>query len=415
MMIERRRYLDRLVKLKFNGSVKIITGVRRCGKSYLLSKIFYNHLIQSGVDENHVIFIALDSFENEKFHDGRTLYEHLIGQIGDEKEHYIILDEIQLVKGFESIVNSLMRRDNIDVYITGSNSKFLSSDIITEFRGRGTEVNVRPLSFSEYIECVDVDSQTAWRDYLLYGGLPETILKDEEEKVTYLKNLVDVLYVRDIIERNGLRKSTVLNAIFNTLSSSIGSLTNPLRIRNIMQNEGIKVDDETVSTYIKAMNDAYLFEEAHRFDIKGNSFIRSPIKYYSVDLGLRNAKLNFRQNEFSHLMENAIYNELRYRGFNVDVGVIGIREYINGKREYKQLEIDFVANKGADRYYIQSAFNMTDPNKQKQELRPFLKINDGFKKLVIVGDNVPPHRNENGIMIMNIIDFLKDIDALMKV
>ena len=415
MMIERKRYLDRLVKLKFNDSVKIITGIRRCGKSYLLSKIFYNHLVQSGVDENHILFIALDSFENERFHDAKTLYEHLINQIIDEKEYYIILDEIQLVKGFESIVNSLMRRDNVDVYITGSNSKFLSSDIITEFRGRGTEVNVRPLSFSEYIGCVDVNDSIAWRDYLTYGGLPETILKDDEEKATYLKNLVEVLYVRDIKERNGLRMSLVLDAIFSTLSSSIGSLTNPLRIKNIMQNEGIKVDDETVSSYIKALKDAYLFEEARRFDIKGNSFISSPLKYYSVDLGLRNARLNFRQNEFSHLMENAIYNELRYRGFNVDVGVIGIREYINGKREYKQLEIDFVANKGADRFYIQSAFNMMDPDKEKQELRPFLKINDGFKKLVIVGDNVPPHRNENGIMIMNIIDFLKDTDSLMKI
>ncbi|MBE6528759.1 MAG: ATP-binding protein [Thermoplasmata archaeon] len=413
MEIKRDRYLTRLRKLRFKGGVKIVTGLRRSGKSYLLFNILYNDLLDSGVSEDHIIRIALDSFENADLQDATNLYNKVVSMLVDDSQYYVMIDEIQLAEGFESVVNSLMRRKNVDLYITGSNSKFLSTDIITEFRGRGTQINVRPLSFSEFIDAVDMDERKAWESYLTYGGLPDTVFLDDEEKVNYLTGLIDVVYLRDIVERNKVKRQDILVSVYDVLSSAVGSLTNPNRITNVMKGRGIEVDGGTIKEYMGYYEDAFLFEESKRFDLKGNAYIDTPSKYYSVDLGLRNAKLGFRQTEYTHLMENAIYNELRYRGFSVDVGAIGIREYVNGKRESKQLEIDFIANKGDVRYYIQSAYSIYGEGKEEQELRPFLKLNDSFRKIILVGEDAIRHYNEKGILIMNVIDFMKDPDSLL--
>ena len=412
MEIKRDRYLERLKRLQFKGGVKVITGLRRSGKSYLLFNIYRNYLLETGVPEENIIPIALDSVENKHLRSAGALYEEVVSRITDDSDYYVMVDEIQFAEDFVDFVNGLVGRKNVDLYITGSNSKFLSSDIVTEFRGRGSDINVRPLSFSEFRSSVDMDDRTAWRTYLTYGGLPESVELVDEDKVNYLIELIKVVYMRDIIERKKVKLPDVLDKVFNVLSSAVGSLTNPNRITDIMHNSKIKVDDNTVTNYIFHLEDAFLFEQSKRFDLKGNEYIDTPSKYYAVDLGVRNAKLGFRQNEYNHLMENAIYNELRYRGYSVDVGVIGIREYKKGKREYKQLEIDFVANKGGERIYIQSAYRMDEPDKKDQELRPFLKMNDGFRKIVLVGDDVPPHVNEKGIMIMNVIDFMKDSNSL---
>ena len=412
MEIKRDRYLERLKRLQFKGGVKIITGLRRSGKSYLLFNIYRNYLLESGVSESNIISIALDSVENKHLRSAEALYEEVVSRITDDSDYYVMVDEIQFAEDFVDFVNGLVGRKNVDLYITGSNSRFLSSDIVTEFRGRGSEINVRPLSFSEFRSAVDMDDRTAWHTYLTYGGLPESVELVDEDKVNYLTELIKVVYMRDIIERKKVKLPDVLDKVFDVLSSAVGSLTNPNRITDIMHNSKIEVDDNTVTNYILHLEDAFLFEQSKRFDLKGNEYIDTPSKYYAVDLGVRNAKLGFRQNEYNHLMENAIYNELRYRGYSVDVGVIGIREYKKGKREYKQLEIDFVANKGSERIYIQSAYRMDEPDKKNQELRPFLKMNDGFRKIVLVGDDVPLHINEKGIMIMNVIDFMKDSNSL---
>ena len=412
MEIKRDRYLERLKRLQFKGGVKIITGLRRSGKSYLLFNIYRNYLLETGVSEDNIISIALDSVENKHLRSAEALYEEVVSRITDDSDYYVMVDEIQFAEDFVDFVNGLVGRKNVDLYITGSNSKFLSSDIVTEFRGRGSDINVRPLSFSEFRSAVDMDDRTAWHTYLTYGGLPESVELVDEDKVNYLTELIRVVYMRDIIERKKVKLPDVLDKVFDVLSSAVGSLTNPNRITDIMHNSKIEVDDNTVTNYIFHLEDAFLFEQSKRFDLKGNEYIDTPSKYYAVDLGVRNAKLGFRQNEYNHLMENAIYNELRYRGYSVDVGVIGIREYKKGKREYKQLEIDFVANKGSERIYIQSAYRMDEPDKKDQELRPFLKMNDGFRKIVLVGDDVPMHVNEKGIMIMNVIDFMKDPNSL---
>ena len=415
MEIKRDRYLERLKRLQFKGGVKIITGLRRSGKSYLLFNIYRNYLLETGVPENNIISIALDSVENKHLRSAEALYKEVVSRIKDDSDYYVMVDEIQFAEDFVDFVNGLVGRKNVDLYITGSNSKFLSSDIVTEFRGRGSDINVRPLSFSEFRSAVDMDDRTAWHTYLTYGGLPESVELVDEDKVNYLTELIKVVYMRDIIERKKVKLPEVLDRVFNVLSSAVGSLTNPNRITDIMHNSKIEVDDNTVTNYIFHLEDSFLFEQSKRFDLKGNEYIDTPSKYYAVDLGVRNAKLGFRQNEYNHLMENAIYNELRYRGYSVDVGVIGIREYKKGKREYKQLEIDFVANKGSERIYIQSSYRMDEPDKKDQELRPFLKMNDGFRKIVLVGDDVPPHINEKGIMIMNVIDFMKDPNSLDRI
>jgi len=415
MEIKRDRYLERLKRLQFKGGVKIITGLRRSGKSYLLFNIYRNYLLETGVPENNIITIALDSVENKHLRSAETLYKEVVSRIKNDSDYYVMVDEIQLAEDFVDFVNGLVGRKNVDLYITGSNSKFLSSDIVTEFRGRGSDINVRPLSFSEFRSAVDMDDRTAWHTYLTYGGLPESVELVDEDKVNYLTELIKVVYMRDIIERKKVKLPDVLDKVFNVLSSAVGSLTNPNRITDIMHNSKIEVDGNTVTNYIFHLEDSFLFEQSKRFDLKGNEYIDTPSKYYAVDLGVRNAKLGFRQNEYNHLMENAIYNELRYRGYSVDVGVIGIREYKKGKREYKQLEIDFVASKGSERIYIQSSYRMDEPDKKDQELRPFLKMNDGFRKIVLVGDDVPPHINEKGIMIMNVIDFMKDPNSLDRI
>ena len=415
MEIKRDRYLERLKRLQFKGGVKILTGLRRSGKSYLLFNIYRNYLLETGVPENNIISIALDSVENKHLRSAEALYKEVVSRIKDDSDYYVMVDEIQFAEDFVDFVNGLVGRKNVDLYITGSNSKFLSSDIVTEFRGRGSDINVRPLSFSEFRSAVDMDDRTAWHTYLTYGGLPESVELVDEDKVNYLTELIKVVYMRDIIERKKVKLPEVLDRVFNVLSSAVGSLTNPNRITDIMHNSKIEVDDNTVTNYIFHLEDSFLFEQSKRFDLKGNEYIDTPSKYYAVDLGVRNAKLGFRQNEYNHLMENAIYNELRYRGYSVDVGVIGIREYKKGKREYKQLEIDFVANKGSERIYIQSSYRMDEPDKKDQELRPFLKMNDGFRKIVLVGDDVPPHINEKGIMIMNVIDFMKDPNSLDRI
>lgn len=415
MEVRRDRYLSRLKALRFKGGVKIITGMRRCGKSYLLFEIYRRFLIEDGVPEDHIICISLDTLENRRLRDAEVLYEEIRSRIADDGQYYIMLDEIQMVDGFVDLINGLRQSRNLDIYITGSNSKFLSSDIVTEFRGRGIEIRMRPLSFSEYLASNDMDERSAWRRYLIFGGLPEAIGLSDEECMNYLSNLISATYVRDIVERKKVQYPHVLDTVFDLLSSAVGSLTNPNRLQAALNGRGVDVVWETVSEYIGHLEDAFLFEESKRFDIKGKSYIDSPSKYYAMDLGLRNAKLGFRQDEFTHLMENAIFNELRYRGFSVDVGVIGIREYIGGRREYKQLEIDFIANKGDLRYYIQSAYHMDDQEKKEQEMRPFLKLNDGFRKLVLTNDDVPRHINEMGITVMNVIDFMKDPDSLDRV
>ena len=415
MEISRPRYLDRLIRLRFKGGVKIITGMRRSGKSYLLFNLFKDYLLSIDVPDRNIICIALDSVENAHLRDAVALYEQVLSLITDDSEYYILLDEIQLVEGFEEVVNSLKRRRNADVYITGSNSKFLSSDIVTEFRGRGTEINVRPLSFSEYLPYSGKDERTAWYDYLTYGGLPESIDLETEDRMAYLSELIDVVYMRDIIERKRIRMPDVMDSVFSVLSSAIGSLTNPNRLTDTLRSHHVDVAGTTVSEYIDHLKDSFLFEESKRFDLKGRAYFDTPSKYYATDLGLRNAKLGFRQTEFNHLMENAIYNELRYRGYSVDVGIIGFREYIEGKREYRQLEIDFVANKGSERYYIQSAYRIDDDSKRKQEVRPFLKMNDGFRKIIIVDGDAPKTIDEDGVVTMNVIEFMKDPESLNRI
>ena len=414
MIIERESYVERLKRLRFKGGVKIITGVRRCGKSFLLFNLYRDHLLDSGVPEGHIIAFALDSIENKPLRDAKALYDEVRSRITDGSEYYVMIDEIQLAVDFVDFVNGISNMKNVDLYITGSNSKFLSSDIVTEFRGRGTEIRVRPLSFSEYLSATEGDERKAWREYLTYGGLPATVGLEDEDKTKYLAELVRVVYIKDIVERKKVQMPDILETVFEILSSAVGSLTNPNRVTNLLKDRRMKIEDNTVTNYITYLEDAFLFERSRRFDLKGNGYIDTPSKYYAVDLGLRNAALEFRQNEYGHLMENAIYNELRTRGYDVDVGVIGIRDYIEGKREYKQLEIDFVANKGGERIYIQSAYNMDGPVKKDQELRPFLKINDAFRKVILIGNDEPSHLTENGIRIMNVIDFMKDPDSLKK-
>jgi len=415
MMIPRNRYLDRLILRKHNGRVKVVTGVRRCGKSYLLFKLFLNHLKESGVDETHIIPIALDSRENERYHDVDRLHERILSLITDESTHYILLDEIQLAKGFESMINSLLREDNVDIYVTGSNSKFLSSDIITEFRGRGDEVRVRPLSFSEFVYAYEGDKGDALAEYMDYGGLPELLnMKTDDQKASYLSSITDTVYLKDIKERNNIELPYLLDNLMNILSSTACSLVNPTKIKDTMISSGYKsADEDTISKYIEHITDAFLFEKAVRYDVKGRKYIGSLEKYYPVDHGLTNARLKFRQtSERTHIMENIIYNELRSRGYEVDIGVVKFRKSIDGKMLQVYGEVDFIARKGSRITYIQSAYRIDDPDKRDQELRSLLKINDSFKKVVIVGDNMKPNMDENGIMFIGLIQFLTDENSL---
>ncbi len=409
--IQRKVYLDRLISRRENGVIKIITGIRRCGKSYLLDPIFKNYLIQSGVREDHIIKLELDKEENKKYRDSHVLNEYIKSLIKDKEMYYILLDEIQLVEGFEAVLNGFLYERNLDVYVTGSNSKFLSSDIITEFRGRGDEVKIFPLSFSEYIENFEGDKYEAWNEYVLYGGLPLILSKKtDEEKAKYLKDLFEQTYIKDIVERNNIQRVDILDSIINMLASSIGSLTNPKKIYDTFVSNGEKeISFNTVNSYIKYIEDAFIINKSDRYDVKGKKYILTPQKYYFSDIGLRNARLNFRQQEENHIMENIIYNELIIRGYNVDVGVVEVRD---DNKSRKQLEIDFVCNVGNKRYYIQSALNLDTREKTLQEERPLMGVNDNFKKIIVVKDNIKHWFTEEGILIVGIQEFLLDKNSL---
>ena len=415
MIIPRGRYLDRLIARKHNGKPKVITGVRRCGKSYLLFNLFRNHLLQSGIDESHIIAIALDSRENEEYRDVGILHKRILSLIADQSMHYVLLDEIQLAVGFESMINSLIRNENLDIYVTGSNSKFLSSDIMTEFRGRGDEVNVRPLSFSEFVSVYEGDKGDALAEYMDYGGLPELVMmKTDEQKAAYLKSLMETTYLKDIIERNEIRLPYLLENLVNVLSSTACSLVNPTKIKDTMVSSGYKsADEDTIVKYIGYLADAFLFEKAVRYDIKGRKYIGALEKYYPVDQGISNARLNFSQtSDRPHIMENVIYNELRSRGFDVDIGVVKFTRTKDGKMTNIAAEVDFIARKGSSATYIQSAYRIDDPEKKEQELRSLLKINDSFKKVMIIGDSMKPNMDENGILFIGLMQFLSDENSL---
>ena len=409
MNIERPIYLQKLKDRMHDGMIKVITGLRRSGKSYLLFELFRRDLLDSGIRPDHIIGLELDMRRNEKYRDPDVLLSYLSEKIKDDGMYYILLDEVQMLKDFVSVLNELLHYRNADVYVTGSNSKFLSTDIVTEFRGRGNEVRIHPLSFSEYCSVFQGSRDEAWQEYFTYGGLPQTLsMNSDEQKVDYLRNLFETTYIKDIKERNKIRHKTEMGVLLDILASATGSLTNPLKLSNTFHSKrGVPFPESTIARYCKYLENAFLINKSVRYDIKGKGYIDTPFKYYYEDVGLRNARLNFRQQDENHIMENIVYNELRYRGFSVDVGVVEIREkQPNGKLERKQLEIDFVANSGSRRYYVQSAFSMSSPDKEAQEKRPFLRFNDSFKKIILVRDNIKVRRDENGIVTMGLLDFL---------
>ena len=409
--ISRNTYLNKLISRKENGMIKVVTGIRRSGKSYLLDPIFKNYLINNEVQANHIIKIDLEERKNKQYLDPDVLDKYVRSLIVDKEMYYIIIDEIQLVNDFESVLNGFLHIKNVDVYVTGSNSKFLSSDIITEFRGRGDEVRVYPLSFAEFLEAFSGNKDDAWIEYLTYGGMPYILTKKtEEEKSSYLNNLFETTYLKDIIERNNIQKVDILNALVNILASSVGSLTNPAKLTNTFISNSVKdVNAHTITSYIDYLLDAFLINKVDRFDVKGKKYISTPSKYYFADIGLRNARLNFRQQEENHLMENIIYNELLTRGYNVDVGVVEIRDE---NKNRKQLEVDFVCNLGQKRYYVQSALNLETREKTIQEERPLMNINDNFKKIIVVKDTIKHWITEEGILVIGIQEFLLDKNSL---
>lgn len=409
--ISRNTYLDKLISRKENGMIKVVTGIRRSGKSYLLDPIFKNHLIKNGVSNNHIIKLDLEERKNKKYLNPDVLDKYIRSLIVDKKMYYIILDEIQKVDDFESVLNGFLHIENVDVYVTGSNSKFLSSDIITEFRGRGDEIKIYPLSFREFSSSYNGDINSAWNEYLTYGGMPLILSKKtDEEKSSYLNNLFETTYLKDIIERNNIQRVDILNALVNILASSVGSLTNPLKLTNTFISNSVKdVNAHTISSYIDDLIDAFLVKKVDRYDIKGKKYISTPSKYYFTDIGLRNVRLNFRQQEENHLMENIIYNELIIRGYNVDVGVVEVRDE---KKNRKQLEVDFICNLGQKRYYIQSSLNLDTREKTIQEERPLMNINDNFKKIIVVKDNIKHWITEEGILVIGIQEFLLNKNSL---
>ena len=412
--IRRDRYLNRLIERKENGMIKVITGIRRCGKSYLLFNLYYHYLIESGVESSRIITIPLDDDDFEEFRDSKKLSAYIKERITDDGMWYVFLDEVQLCRNFEAVLNGLNRRENVDIYVTGSNSKFLSSDILTEFRGRGDEVRVYPLSFSEYVSAYPGDKYDAWIDYFTYGGLPQILSrKTDELKSGYLTTLCQELYLKDIENRYNLRGDNAMSTLLNILASAVGSLTNPTKLANTFSSNGMPVSDKTIATYINYLLDAFFISKAERYDIKGKRYIASPYKYYFTDVGLRNAQLNFRQQEENHIMENIIYNELLVRGFNVDVGVVEHTEKSEeGKAVRKRLEVDFVCNLGSRRYYIQSALAIPNHEKMEQEQNSLGHIDDSFKKIIVVKDRIKPWRNEKGIVVMDIMSFLLNPDSL---
>ena len=408
--IKRELYLDQLIKKQNNGLIKIITGIRRCGKSFLLDPIFREYLLEHGVSENHIIKIDFDEHRNKKFLDPDVLDDYIRSLIVDDQMYYLLLDEVQKVDDFESVLNGFLHIENLDVYVTGSNSRFLSSDIITEFRGRGDEIRVFPLSFAEYYSVFEGSKEDAWEEYIVYGGLPRVLsFESGEGKSKYLKQLFEKTYISDIVERNNVQRIDIIDSILNMLASLIGSLTNPYKLMHTFQSKGVKdVSINTLSLYLKYLQDSFLIEKAKRYDIKGKKYIQTPFKFYFSDVGLRNARLNFRQQEETHIMENVIYNELLIRGYNVDVGVVNVRQ---GDAK-KQTEVDFVCNQFNRKYYIQSVLSLPTHEKTTQEERPLLNIPDNFKKIIIVKDNQKPWITENGILVISIFDFLLNQNSL---
>lgn len=429
MEIKRDYYLNKLIRRKHNGLIKVITGVRRCGKSYLLNTLFYNHLLNNGIKKDHIIRFAFDSADDlylmgenmiklqseKRKADPEKFMAYIRSLLSDDGMYYLLLDEVQMLGTFETVLNSYLRKENVDVFVTGSNAKFLSSDIITEFAGRGDEIHMYPLSFSEFMSVFDGDKYEGLSQYMLYGGIPLVALRDTpQDKAVLLENLFSEIYIRDIVQRNNVRNIGELEDLLNILSSAVGSLTNPEKLKNTFRSvKKSKITSTTIKKYLDYFEDSFLVESAHRYDIKGKAYIETPKKYYFSDLGLRNARLNFRQSEPTHAMENVIYNELRMRGYRVDVGVIPVTiKDETGKIVRRQLEVDFICNLGSRRYYIQSAYSIPDEAKRKQEIRPFTKIDDSFKKIVITRDIIPTQYDEDGILTMNVYDFLLNVDSL---
>ena len=424
--IRRDLYLNQMIDRRENGLIKIITGIRRCGKSYLLFNLYYEYLIQSGVREDHIIRIALDDDDNKELRDPDRLSAFLHERIGTDKDfYYILLDEVQFAISADElrknepirlygILNGLLRRGNADVYITGSNSRFLSSDVMTEFRGRGDEVRVYPLSFSEFFSAYEGDKYEAFTEYSTYGGLPLILTKKRDaDKSKYLRDNLSETYIRDVVERHGIQGDVVMDTLVQILASAIGSLSNPPKLANTFRSSGIEVSDVTVSSYISYLTNAFMIHRAERYDVKGRRYIASPFKYYFTDIGLRNAALNFRQQERTHIMENLIYNELLVRGYNVDVGIVSYSgKNADGKRAMIHSEVDFVCNLGDKRYYVQSAFSIPDQAKMVQETASLDRIDDSFKKIIVVGDIIKPWMNEKGYLIMSIYDFLLNANSL---
>ena len=415
MDIKRDKYLNDLINRMHNGMIKVVTGIRRCGKSYLLFNIFKNYLLEQGVPASHIIMIELDQRKNKKYRDPDVILDYIESLIEEDGQYYIMLDEVQMLQEFEEVLNSLLHIRNADVYVTGSNSKFLSKDVITEFRGRGDEIHIYPLTFKEFMEAYDGDMYHGWAEYVVYGGLPLTVtMKTEEQKISYLTNLFKETYLRDIIERYHIEKIQELEDLINILASSIGSLTNPPKLeatfKSVIQST---ISLNTIRQYIEYLEAAFIINKANRYNVKGRKYIGTPLKYYFEDVGLRNARLGFRQVEETHLMENVIYNELRSRGYSVDVGMVEKRGVNKDGKEYRsQLVIDFVANLGSKRYYIQSAFSMPTEEKRIQEKASLVNINDSFKKIIIVKDIVNVTRDEAGITTMSIYDFLLKENSL---
>ena len=415
MEIKRDRYLNLLISKKHNGLIKVITGMRRCGKSYLLFTLFKDYLLSEGIEKSHIIEIAFDAYENKQYRDPDVLYPYLKEQIKDDGMYYVLLDEVQLLGEFEAILNSLTRMKNVDVYVTGSNARFLSKDVITEFRGRGDEVHMYPLSFAEFMSVYPGTKQDGWNEYMLYGGLPLVLsFTTPDQKIAFLKSLFEETYISDIVGRHSIRNKAELEELLNILSSAIGSLTNPEKLAATFRSaKNKKISSNTIKKYIDYLCDSFLIDSAVRYDVKGKKYIDTPVKYYFTDMGLRNARLNFRQLEETHSMENIIFNELKIRGFNVDVGVI-IQYDTNekGNSIRKQLEIDFVCNKGSKRYYIQSAYAIPDQAKMEQEQRSLMLTGDFFKRIIITKDTPAPYYNENGVLIMSVYDFLLNENSL---
>lgn len=414
-MIERNKYLAELISLHGNGMIKVITGMRRCGKSYLLFQIFVSYLEKQGVASDHIIKINLEEFKSRELRNPNNLYSYVESCIKDDEQYYILIDEVQMLDCFEDVLNGFLGISNVDVYVTGSNAKFLSKDIITEFRGRGYEIKMYPLCFREYMSVYEGSVHAGLNEYMLYGGLPQILsYKTEEQKVNFLKSLFDETYIKDIRERYDIRKDDDLEELINIMASDIGALTNPNKLANTFRSEKKSIISyDTIKNYTDYLCDLFLIEKSTRYDIKGKRYINSPFKYYFMDLGLRNARINFRQFEKSHLMENLIYNEMRVRGFNVDVGVV---PFVNtddeGRRQRLALEVDFVCNLGSRRYYIQSAYRMDSSEKMKQERASLLKVDDSFKKIIILGEECPITRDEQGITTIGIYDFLLKENSL---